>query len=138
MVERLRADAALPRAQRRLLGDFDKPRIETYVGVKKPGTGLRFADVLIIEEDFSKLEGDSLGVQVREDANEALRKYGETVDVRRKSLQSLLGQGHEVPVQRVRRVYDGKAELMPKVSGDLRKAMDATMAKLPGVEGLVQ
>jgi|GEM_PF-4936211 len=50
MVKMLRADAQLPRAERRFLGDFDKPRIETYVGVKKPGTGLRFADVLVIEE----------------------------------------------------------------------------------------
>ena len=55
MVKLLKADAALPRALRRFLGDFDKPRIATYVGVKKPGTGLCFVDVLIIEEgEFSK------------------------------------------------------------------------------------
>ena len=54
MVELLRADAALPGPQRRFLGDFDQPRIETYVGVKKPESGLRFADVLVIEEGRSR------------------------------------------------------------------------------------
>jgi hypothetical protein len=50
MVKLLEADAQLPRTQRRFLGDFNKPRIETTVGVRKPGPGLRFADVLVIEE----------------------------------------------------------------------------------------
>jgi hypothetical protein len=36
MVKLLKADAQKPRAERRFLGDFDKPRIETSVGVKKP------------------------------------------------------------------------------------------------------
>ncbi|MFY0583507.1 hypothetical protein ACN28S_62675 [Cystobacter fuscus] len=34
MVKLLRADAKLPRTQRRFLGDFDKPRVESYVGVR--------------------------------------------------------------------------------------------------------
>ena len=50
MVKLLREDAEKPRAQRRFLGDFDRPRIETQVGVRKPDTGLRYADVLVIEE----------------------------------------------------------------------------------------
>ncbi|HEX8538138.1 MAG TPA: hypothetical protein VF664_11785, partial [Cystobacter sp.] len=50
MVKLLRADAELPRAQRRFLWDFDRPRVETCVGVRKPGPGLRYADVLVIEE----------------------------------------------------------------------------------------
>jgi hypothetical protein len=104
MVKLLRADAKLPRAERHFLGDFDKPRIERYVGMRKPGSGLRFADVLIIEEgeltgrvrrvetlsfksrDLSRLEGKALRAQMIEDAREALRKYGETVDI--KSMKS--------------------------------------------------
>ena len=42
MVKLLEADARLPRAERRFLGDFDRPRIEANVGVKKPGPGLRY------------------------------------------------------------------------------------------------
>jgi hypothetical protein len=49
MVSVLRADAALPQAQRRWLRDFLQPRIEVHVGASKPGTaGIRYADVLII------------------------------------------------------------------------------------------
>ena len=43
-------EAALPRAQRHFLQDFDSPRVEMYVGVKKPESGLRFADVLVLEQ----------------------------------------------------------------------------------------
>ena len=50
MAKLLRDDAALPRAQRRFLQDFEDPRVETYVGVRKPATDLRFADVLVIEQ----------------------------------------------------------------------------------------
>ncbi|ATB38914.1 hypothetical protein CYFUS_004351 [Cystobacter fuscus] len=31
-------------------GDFDKPRVEWYVGVWEPTSSLRFVDVLILEE----------------------------------------------------------------------------------------
>ena len=152
MVEMLKADASLPRAQRRFLGDFDKPRIESYVGVMKSGTGLRFADVLVLEEggsaagtprvetlsfksrDLSVLGEKALSAQILEDANEALRKYGETLDVRRNSLQVLLRQGCEVAVQRVRLIYDGKADLMPRKSGELSAAMSKVKVKNPGVE----
>ncbi|HYO53031.1 hypothetical protein [Archangium sp.] len=155
MVELLRADAALPRALRRLLGDFNKPRIETYVGVKKPSTGLRYADVLIIEEgelagrpprvetlsfksrDLSRLEGKALEAQMMEDAREALRKYGETLDIRRNSLQPLLHQGSEVAVSRVRLVYQGGA-LIPKDVRELKRAVGAVKAAVPGVEVLFQ
>ncbi|WP_309895767.1 hypothetical protein, partial [Archangium sp.] len=47
MVKLLREDAAKPRAERRFLGDFDRPRVETQVGVSKPESGLRYADVLV-------------------------------------------------------------------------------------------
>jgi hypothetical protein len=50
MAKLLRDDAALPRAQRRFLQDFEVPRVETYIGVRKPTTDLRFADVLVIEQ----------------------------------------------------------------------------------------
>ncbi|MFY0575266.1 hypothetical protein ACN28S_13635 [Cystobacter fuscus] len=105
MVNVLREDAKLPRAQRRFLGDFNKPRIETYVGVKKSATGLRYADVLVIEEgkaaggpprvetfsfksrNLALLDEQGLRVQMMEDAREALRKYGGTLDIRRDTLQ---------------------------------------------------
>ncbi|MFY0583511.1 hypothetical protein ACN28S_62700 [Cystobacter fuscus] len=125
MVKLLRADAKLPRTQRRFLGDFDKPRVESYVGVRKTDTGLRYADVLIVEEgelagrprrvetlslksrNFSGLRQEALTAQMIEDAKEALRKYGETLDIRRDSLQPLFREGSEVPVQRVRLIYEG-------------------------------
>ncbi|QRK14116.1 hypothetical protein JQX13_46400 [Archangium violaceum] len=154
MVKRLQADVELPRAQRRFLGDFDKPRIETYVGVKKPVSGLRFADVLIIEEgdagrsprvetlsfksrNLALLDVEALKAQMVADARDALRKYGETLDIRRESLQPLLREGSEVPVQRVRLIYEG-GELKPKNIVVLRAAVDATKEKVPGVEVLFQ
>jgi hypothetical protein len=155
MVEVLRADAKLPRAQRRFLGAFHNPRIERYVGVRKPDIGLRYADVLLIEEggltggpprvetfsfksrDLSQLKGRVLETQMIEDAKEALRKYGGMLDIRRNSLQPLLPQGSEVPVQRVRLVYEGGA-LIPKDIGELQQATNTAMNEVPGVEVLVQ
>jgi hypothetical protein len=151
MVALLEADAKLPRAQRRLLGDFNKPRIETYVGVNKPGTGLRFADVLVIEtgelagrpprvetlsfksRNLALIEENALTAQMIEDANEALRKYGETLDIRRDSLQPLLREGSEVPVQRVRLIYEG-GELKPKNQKAQDAAMKAAKEAVPEVE----
>ncbi|PTL77860.1 hypothetical protein [Vitiosangium sp. GDMCC 1.1324] len=155
MMELLEADAQLPRAQRRFLGDFVEPRIETNVGIWKPGTGLRFADVLIIEEgelagrprrvetfsfksrDLSELGETALTAQMIADAREALQKYGGTLDIRRDALQPLLRGGNEVPVQRVRLVYEGDA-LKPKISGDLDAAVGKTQKEVPGVEVLFQ
>jgi len=153
-VKLLKADAELPRAQRRFLGDFNKPRIETNVGVKKPGPGLRYADVLVIEEgdlarprrvetfsfksrDLSGLQGPALDAQMIVDAREALRKYGETLDIRRDSLQPLLPEGSEVQVPRVRLVYEG-GSLMPKKVNDLKRAVNAVQEEVPGVEVLFQ
>ncbi|OJT18519.1 hypothetical protein BO221_41430 [Archangium sp. Cb G35] len=155
MVEALRADAKLPRAQRHFLGAFNNPRIEKYVGVRKPDTGLRYADVLIIEEgrlaggpprvetfsfksrDLSQLEIKALQTQLLEDAREALRKYGGTLDIRRDSLHPLLPQGSEIPVQRVHLVYEGGV-LLPTDVGTLRRAVDKTKGKVPAVEVLFQ
>jgi hypothetical protein len=155
MVQVLRADARLPRAQRRFLGAFDNPRIERSVGVRKPDTGLRYADVLIIEEGglsrgpprvetfsfksraLSQLEGGLLETQMIEDAKEALRKYGGILDIRRDSLRPLLPQGREVPIQRVRLVYEGGA-LLPTDVDALRRAVDKTKRKVPAVEVLFQ
>ena len=51
MVALLREDALLPPTKRRWLKDFIQPRVEANVGVSKPGLqGVRYADVLIIEE----------------------------------------------------------------------------------------
>ncbi|WP_309896751.1 hypothetical protein, partial [Archangium sp.] len=155
MVKLLQEDAQKPRAQRRFLGDFDKPRIETSVGVKKPGPGLRYADVLVIEEgevggrprhvetfsfksrDLSGLKREALTAQIVEDAGEALRHYGEKLDIRRGSLQSLLPGGSEVQVSRVRLIYEG-GDLKPKSVVDLDAAVEETRSKVPGVEVLFQ
>ncbi|ATB42094.1 hypothetical protein CYFUS_007571 [Cystobacter fuscus] len=155
MVDLLEADAALPRTQRRFLGDFNTPRIDKYVGVSKPGIGLSFADVLIIEagelggrpprvetlsfksRDLSRLDGKALEAQMIVDAREALSKYGETLDIRRPSLQPLLGEGSKVPVSRVRLVYEGDV-LKPRDLRELRSAVNATRKEVPGVEVLFQ
>jgi hypothetical protein len=155
MVKLLREDAAKPRSQRRFLGDFDRPRIETQVGVRKPGPGLRYADVLVIEEgelggrprrvetfsfksrDLVLLDEEALKAQMKADAREALRNYGETLDIRRGSLQSLLPGGSEVQVPRVRLIYEG-GELMPKKDKLLRSAVSETKAAVAGVEVVFQ
>jgi hypothetical protein len=155
MVNLLREDAKLPRAQRRFLQDFSAPRVETYVGVRKPGTGLRFADVLVIEtgelagrpprvetfsfksRDLSELGEQALQPQLTADAREALRYYGQTLDVRRDALQPLLREGSEVPVQRVRLIYEG-GDLMPTNAGMLQSAVNETLRVVPGVEVLFQ
>ncbi|HYO58757.1 hypothetical protein [Archangium sp.] len=156
MVELLRADAALPRALRRFLGDFDRPRIETYVGVWKPESGLRFADVLVIEQqppppgrpprvetfsfksrNLSLLGEEALTAQMTADASEALGYYGETLDIRRPSLKPLLRESSKVPVQRVRLIYEGGA-LKPMKVDDLKAAMSGAQDKVKGVEVLFQ
>jgi hypothetical protein len=123
--------------------------------VRKPGAGLRFVDVLIIEEgelagrpprvetlsfksrDFSGLEFNALKAQLIEDAREALWKYGETLDIRRASLQLILRQGREVSVSRIRLVYEG-GSLMPRGPSLLDEAVHETTAKVPEVEVLFQ
>jgi hypothetical protein len=155
MVRMLREDAKKLRAERRFLGDFDRPRIEIQVGVRKPGTGLRFADVLVIEEgapvggprrvetfsfksrNLALLEEEALKAQMKADAREALRNYGETLDIRRDSLQRLFGAAGEVPVQRVRLVYEGGA-LKPKAVNLLTRAVNETKTAVPGVEVVFQ
>ncbi|WP_375771700.1 hypothetical protein NR798_12625 [Archangium gephyra] len=155
MVALLEADAALPRAQRRFLGAFARPRIERYVGVKKPESGLRYADVLVIEEgelaegpprvetfsfksrDLSGLQGPALKAQMKADAREALGYYGETLDIRRPSLLPLLRKHSRAPISKVRLVYEG-GPLMPKNMDDVTSAMRATGQEVPGVEVLFQ
>jgi len=154
MVALLEADALLPRPQRRFLGDFHTPRIERYVGVSKPESGLRYADVLIIEagelagrprrvetlsfksRDLSRMLPGELEAQMKADAREALRKYGETLDIRRESLHVLLREGSKVPVSRVRLVYDSGegGKLKPRDVGVLDKAEREVENKVPGVE----
>jgi hypothetical protein len=151
MVDRLRADAALPRAERRFLGDFDRPRIERWVGVWKPNSNLRFADVLVIEEgpstgrpphvetfsfksrDLRGVKANALQAQIIADAKEALGYYGETLDIRRPSLQSLLRGGSKVPVRRVRLIYEG-GEFNPMKIEDLDEVLSEIRGKVPRVE----
>jgi hypothetical protein len=149
MAKLLRDDAALPRAQRRFLQDFEEPRVETYVGVRKPTTDLRFADVLVIEQkplpgqpprvetlsfksrDFSGMKARAMEAQMKADAREALRKYGGALDIRRPGLES------RVDVQRVRLIYEGGG-LKPRKTDELRMAVDATEEAIPGVEVFFQ
>jgi hypothetical protein len=148
MVKMLREDAALPQAQRRFLQGFNEPRVETYVGVRKPHSGLRYADVLVIEQkplpgqaprvetfsfksrDFSRLQVDDLRAQMIPDAREALGYYGETLDIRRPGMEL------RVEVQRVRLIYEGGA-LKPRES-DMARAKQVTEQNVPGVEVLFQ
>ncbi|WP_309897635.1 hypothetical protein [Archangium sp.] len=123
--------------------------------MRKPDTGLRFADVLVIEtgefagspprvetlsfksRDLSGLGEQALQAQLTADAREALRYYGQTLDVRRDALQPLLRGGSEVPVQRVRLIYEG-GTLMPINAGLLQSAVNETRRVVPGVEVLFQ
>jgi hypothetical protein len=146
----LREDAALPRAQRRWLKGFIQPRIEIHVGVSKPGVpGIRFADVLIIEEQppagqpprvetfsfksryLAPLKPGPLREQMMMDARAAQDYYGGTVDILRPRLKG------RVEVQRVRLVYEG-GNLISKDLDVLRAAMDAVKEDVKGVEVLVQ
>lgn len=156
MMQRLRADAALPRAQRRFLGDFELPRVEAYVGVWKPKTGLRFADVLVIEQrpspegmsprvetfsfksrNLSGLEEKFLQAQMRTDAGEALGYYGEALAIRRPSLKPLVRDEGKVSVSRVRLIYEGNI-LKPQMADIFDKVVDRTKHAVPGVEVLLQ
>ncbi|WP_434384832.1 hypothetical protein [Melittangium boletus] len=156
MVERLRADALLPRARRRYLGDFEQPRIETYVGVWKPQVGLRFADVLVLEqassapgtaprvETFSFKSRNLTGLaprvltnQMKSDAKEALTYYGETLDVRRSSLKSLLNGSTTIPVLRVRLFYEGGG-LRPPFAVRAEDIIELMRTSVPGVEVFIQ
>ncbi|TQF09873.1 hypothetical protein FJV41_42390 [Myxococcus llanfairpwllgwyngyllgogerychwyrndrobwllllantysiliogogogochensis] len=147
MVAILEADAALPRAKRKWLKDFDQPRIVTHVGVAK--ADLRFADVLVIEDgpaagamprvetfsfksrDLSLLKEDALVAQMVEDAGNALRYYGGELKIVRKQIRQ------KTRVQRVRLVYEG-GELKPANSKDLTNALREVRDEIAGVEVFVQ
>ena len=152
-VAELRADAALPKAQRRWLGDFEQPVVETNVGVAKPGVpGVRFADALVIEtrpppgqpprvvsfsfksRDFSVMDFEVLVARVKVDASAALRHYGGKLNVRRTSLRYL---GPEVQVRRVRLVYEG-GELTPTETDVWQRVSDRVRRDVGDVEVLVQ
>ncbi|RKG90459.1 hypothetical protein D7W82_03985 [Corallococcus sp. CA049B] len=149
MVAILEADAALPRAKRRWLKDFDRPRIVTHVGVAK--ADLRFADVLVIEDgpaagalprvetfsfksrELNRLGRSELTAQMRADAGDALLYYGETVDIRRPELKL---RGMAVKVERVRLVYERK--LAPSDTDMLTSAVRNVKEDVKGVEVLFQ
>jgi tetratricopeptide (TPR) repeat protein len=149
MAKLLREDAALPRAQRRFLQDFNEPRVETYVGVHKPKAGLRFADVLVIEQkplpgqpprvetfsfksrDFSLLKERALRAQIKADASEALGYYGETLDIRRPGLE------FRVEVRRVRLIYEG-GRLKPALVANPDAVVNRVQKDVPGVEVFFQ
>ncbi|WP_375767507.1 hypothetical protein NR798_38395 [Archangium gephyra] len=149
MAKLLHEDAARPKAERRFLQDFNEPRVETYVGVHKPESGLRYADVLVIEQkplpgqtprvetfsfksrDFSGLKYDVMEARMEADATEASRKYGGTLDIRRPGIEG------SVNVRRVRLIYEG-GPLKPKNERQLDVAMRAAEKEVSGVEVLFQ
>ncbi|TQF09922.1 hypothetical protein FJV41_42175 [Myxococcus llanfairpwllgwyngyllgogerychwyrndrobwllllantysiliogogogochensis] len=147
MIAILEADAALPRAQRRWLGDFEQPRIETHVGVSK--VDLRYADVLVIEarpppgqpprvetfsfksRDLKPFEVEDLRVQLNTDASNAMKYYGGTLKIVRDGLRQ------QAKVQRVRLVYEG-GKLLPSDPAILNDAATKTQRRIEGVEVLFQ
>ncbi|NNC21863.1 hypothetical protein HJC22_39790, partial [Corallococcus exiguus] len=147
MVAILEADAALPRAKRKWLKDFDQPRIETHVGVAK--ADLRFADVLVIEEgpaagsqprvetfslksrDLSQMKAKELTAQMTADARDALRYYGETLSIRRPGMEM------EAQIQRVSLIYEG-GEMKPVDLEIWRAAAEHAENKIKGVEVSLQ
>jgi hypothetical protein len=149
MVRLLQEDAKKPRAQRSFLGAFGSPRIEIQVGVRKPGTGLRYADVLVLEEgalgggprrvetfsfksrDLRQLDRKALVAQMKADASNALRYYGGELNILRDEIRQT------AQVQRVRLVYEG-GELMPGNLATLRSAVRTVKKETKGVEVLFQ
>ncbi|RYD85560.1 MAG: hypothetical protein EOP84_02135, partial [Verrucomicrobiaceae bacterium] len=147
MVSLLKKDAALPRSKRRWLKDFDRPRIETHVGVAK--ADIRFADVLVIEDgpsagptprvetfsfksrDFSQLKDKASQALVLSDATAALRYYGETLNILRDKLKQ------QARVQRVHLLYEGDV-LKAKDFDAFQRAMKRVERDVAGVEVSVQ
>jgi|GEM_PF-354961 len=147
MVAILEADAALPRAQRRWLQNFEQPRIERHVGVSK--VDFRYADVLVIEErpspgqpprvetfsfksrNLAALGEDALPVQVNSDASNAMRFYGGRLKILRD------GMRQQANVKRVRLVYEG-GELLPENRSGLDSAAMDAQSSIQGVEVLFQ
>jgi hypothetical protein len=150
VVKEMREDAMRPRAQRQWLKDFEEPRIETHVGVWKAETGMRYSDMLVIEgrpspgqpvrvetvscksRDLSRLEGDALKAQVLADAQDAMRYYGGTLNIRRRTLNPK-GDREQVRVQRVRLVYEG-GKLKPGDPNEWKRIVTQVESKVPGVE----
>nr|WP_238540055.1 hypothetical protein [Corallococcus macrosporus] len=143
MIAILKEDAALPRAQRRWLGDFEQPRIETHVGVSK--VDLRYADVLVIEErpppgqpprvetfsfksrNLAVLDDNALPVQVSTDASNAMKYYGGKLKILRD------GMRQQAEVKRVRLVYQEKG-LLPDNRSGLGSAAKNAQKLIVGVE----
>jgi hypothetical protein len=150
MVSVLRTDAALPAAQRQWLKAFNSPRIEVHVGLSKPSVpGIRFADVLVIEQkppagqtprvetfsfksrNLAPLEGKELASLITMDVSAALDFYGGTVDILRRSIKG------RFEVQHVRVVYEG-GTLLPNPLKTLEDAVGTVKQDIKGVEVLVQ
>jgi hypothetical protein len=143
----LEKDAALPRAQRKWLKDFNQPRVVTHVGVAK--VDLRFVDALVIEDhppagqpprvetfsfksrDLKLLVPEALTAQLVEDARNTLRYYGETLNIRRPGLEQT------AQIQRVRLVYEGD-KLRPADAHALKDALENVRDEVEGVEVLFQ
>jgi len=147
MVAILEADAALPRAQRRWLGDFDQPRIETHVGVSK--ADVRYADVLVIEErpppgqpprvetfsfksrNLAVLDDDVMAMQLNTDAKNAMKYYGGTLKILRDGIRQ------QAEVRRVRLFYESEG-LLPRKRDVFFNAVKTTQRNVRGVEVLFQ
>jgi hypothetical protein len=119
---------------------------------KEGQPGVRFADVLVIERqppagqpprvesfsfksrDLRLLKEEALAAQMKADARDALRYYGETLNIRRDSLKYL---GPEVQIRRVRLIYEGGA-FKPTELTVQEAAVEKARRAVPGVELLVQ
>jgi len=127
-VEQLRADAALPRSQRKLLKDFERPIILENVGVSKnPKLPTRYADVLVFESapgqpfrlhSFSVkqralLQADAQSLQsvFEMDSAEAHAHYGGILEIRRRATPWF---EKKLRVDKLSLVYDAKSGPKPK------------------------
>jgi argininosuccinate synthase len=84
--------------------------------------------------DLSRLGANALTAQMVADAREALRYYGETLNIRRPSLHL---RDSQVQVHRVRLIYEGGA-LKPKRHEILDDTLRDAQNEVQGVEVLVE
>jgi hypothetical protein len=78
------------------------------------------------------MEPDVLKAQLREDAREALSYYGQTLNIRRRSLNPEGGLT-QVQVQRIRLVYEG-GDLKPRDLEAWSEAVTKAQSEAKGVE----
>jgi hypothetical protein len=118
-------DARLEEASRKWLGGMREPYVSENMGVKPkgsdkvfyvdqfavdqatlgPGATPRVYTFSVKQRDFTGWDADRIERQILKDVEEALAKYGGTLEVRRKGHPLY---GREVTVARVHVIYDAK------------------------------